>query len=48
MYFDAEVARFFGFVPGVTTGFDLVSFSADLSAAAIVPMFGIGIRRTAL
>jgi hypothetical protein len=46
--FDAEVARFFGFVPGLTTGFDFVSLSADVLAAAIVPIFGIGIRRTAL
>ncbi len=45
MFVDAEVARFFGMVPGVTAGFDYVRLHDETSVSTFVPIFGVGIRR---
>jgi hypothetical protein len=46
-YVDLELARFFGFVPAVEGGVDYVSLAdATGTVSTVVPVFGIGIRRT--
>jgi hypothetical protein len=48
-FLDADVARFFGFVPAVHGGVNAFVLSSNgASASAVVPVFGIGIRREAL
>jgi len=45
-YLDAEVARFFGFVPGLTGGVNYLSLDDGAGTrTTAVPMFGAGIRR---
>lgn len=48
VFFDAEVARFFGMVPGLTTGFDFIHLRDEASVSTFVPIFGVGIRRTTM
>ena len=48
-FLDADVARFFGFVPAVHAGANVFLLtSGGQSTSAIVPIVGIGIRREAL
>lgn len=46
-FLDAEVARFFGFVPGLFGGLDYLSVdsSADGAVSAVSPVFGAGVRQ---
>ena len=48
LFIDAEVARFLGFVPGATAGFDFINRDGDTSVSTFVPIFGIGVRRTTM
>jgi hypothetical protein len=48
-YLDADIARFFGFVPAVHGGANMFFLSSpSTSTAAVTPVFGIGVRREAL
>lgn len=48
-FIDADIARFFGFVPAIHGGANVFMLSSNgASASAVVPVFGIGIRREAL
>src|SRR5690606_27203466 len=46
-FLDAEVARFFGFVPGLFGGLDYLSVdsSSDGVVSAVTPVFGAGVRQ---
>lgn len=46
-YLDAELARFWGFVPGLYAGFDYLSIdsSSQGTLSSFAPVFGAGIRR---
>lgn len=48
-FLDADVARFFGFVPAIHAGANAFLLSNNgASTSSVVPVFGIGIRREAL
>lgn len=48
-FLDADIARFFGFVPAIHAGANVFIISSNgASANDTVPVFGIGIRREAL
>jgi hypothetical protein len=48
-FLDADVARFFGFVPAIHGGANVFMLSSNgAGTSAVVPVFGIGIRREAL
>ena len=47
LFADAEIARFFGFVPALSVGFDLFSTTAaGGSLLTVAPVFGVRLRRT--
>ena len=46
IFLDADIARAFGFVPSLNTGFDYFQLDATSgSRSTLVPVFGAGIRR---
>jgi hypothetical protein len=48
-FLDADIARFFGFVPAIHAGTNVFVVSSNgASTSDVVPVFGVGIRREAL